>query len=940
MPFTVMPTPQERIEEGLRTGSPVTFHDDDDCDVSAKWLADLLSGRTGPAARHHRGLTIEGAYINGPTDTASIDWSHDTFITRFLLRECTFSGQVEGKSLRVKSDASFERCTLQSLDLSNGRFDGDLNLAGANLLGGEAGVAVTPTLNLKGFTTAGSLRLTGISVEGEACINAADISGHLDLADAKLHNPQGFALDGDSVKISKGGYFSSSTLEGTVSLIGSEIGYQLVFSGAKLSRPAGDVLLCSGKIAPVFLDGIEAEGTVDFVGIEIDGPLILSGAKLHQPGGNALIAANARINGSLFLQEGFEAEGTVSFDCADIQGGFYLSGAKIHQAGGVALAATNVKLTKDALLTDGFEAEGTISFAGTEIGGQLNLSEAKLHQPGGDALIAANARINGNALLLNGFEAEGTVSFDDAEIGGGLFLTGAQLHAPGGIPLSATNTKVTDVRAAGGFAAEGMVNFYGAEISGGLYLTGAKLHEPDGIALFAADSQIMRGAVLDDVEAQGTINFQFAEIRGIVSLSGAKLHQPGGLAIAANNARITDTAYLYPDFEADGTVSFDGAEIGGRLVLAGAKLRQPGGDALSADNARIAQTTVLDEVETEGTVNLAEATIGGGLGLSSARLQQPEGNALFARTLRVDGDMQCEETAFAGVLNVSQMSVSGSFTVSGCTLDSDFVADAMDVKGAFVLTQSPRAPAGKVSLRKARVGQLDDDPASWPVAAEPKDPPSLDLTGFVYEQFGETGVEEWSSRQRLDWLRVQTQREYAPQPYLQLAEVYRQDGRDKERRKVLIAKQDDLRRYGILSPQDKLWNVLLRYLTGHGHEAWRAAIAIVILYCLSVGLIWQVKVHDGFIPVGTTADQVVSVEHHFVLPSNTCTKYYPCISIAIYPIDAALPVLNLHQSDYWAFNAHNTWGDRGRIFFTIFTLLGWIFTSFLVAALAGLIRSD
>ena len=167
----------------------------------------------------------------------------------------------------------------------------------------------------------------------------------------------------------------------------------------------------------------------------------------------------------------------------------------------------------------------------------------------------------------------------------------------------------------------------------------------------------------------------------------------------------------------------------------------------------------------------------------------------------------------------------------------------------------------------------------------------------------------WTWRQRLTWVRAQTEHEYAPQPYLQLAEVYGQDGKDKERRSVLIAKQDDLRRYGVLRPA-KLWNLTVRALTGYGHEAWRAAICIVLcLLVIAIGLIWQVKTHDGFVPVGTTADQVISPRNHFVLPSSTCTNYYPCISVAIYPIDARISRVEPPPGGLLGVQAHTRAGD-------------------------------
>jgi hypothetical protein len=86
----------------------------------------------------------------------------------------------------------------------------------------------------------------------------------------------------------------------------------------------------------------------------------------------------------------------------------------------------------------------------------------------------------------------------------------------------------------------------------------------------------------------------------------------------------------------------------------------------------------------------------------------------------------------------------------------------------------------------AQVGALVDEPASWPSTAV--------LDGFVYDAlYDDEEGRPVSAHQRLNWL-TRDPGGYSPQPYEQLAAVYRRAGRDQDARTVAIAKQRARRR--------------------------------------------------------------------------------------------------------------------------------------------------
>ena len=107
-----------------------------------------------------------------------------------------------------------------------------------------------------------------------------------------------------------------------------------------------------------------------------------------------------------------------------------------------------------------------------------------------------------------------------------------------------------------------------------------------------------------------------------------------------------------------------------------------------------------------------------------------------------------------------------------------------------------------------------------------------------------------------------------------------------------------------------------------------------------MGLTTQVRNHQGFVATGITASFVATSHGDASAMATNCTPYYPCNSSWLFPVDAAIPVINLHQSDFWWFNSSNAWGNYGKIIFDLLTVMGWGFTSLLIAASAGMIKQN
>jgi hypothetical protein len=164
----------------------------------------------------------------------------------------------------------------------------------------------------------------------------------------------------------------------------------------------------------------------------------------------------------------------------------------------------------------------------------------------------------------------------------------------------------------------------------------------------------------------------------------------------------------------------------------------------------------------------------------------------------------------------------------------------------------------------------------------------------------------------LDWL-ARNPDGYSPQPYEQLAAVYRSAGRDQDARTVGIAKQRARRR--TLGPAGRLWSLLLDRLVGYGYRTWLAGVWLAVFWLAG----WAAfdRAHD-----------------HQKLVLAKPGEAHPSFHGAVYSLDTLLPVVDLHQQDVWIPHGWVQWWAWASI------LAGWVLTTAVVAALTGLLKRD
>lgn len=385
-----------------------------------------------------------------------------------------------------------------------------------------------------------------------------------------------------------------------------------------------------------------------------------------------------------------------------------------------------------------------------------------------------------------------------------------------------------------------------------------------------------------------------------------------------------------------------GADITGRLSCHGAKLTGPDndGDALVGDRMKVGGNVFLGGLTAAGAVRLPGADITGQLNCSGAKLtgQNNGGNALSADVMRV-GESVFLDRGFtaAGAIRLPSARVGGSVQLGPAALAGSGQV-ALDAAGAQVTGSLVWAPTsqvfGQVSLEGASVGRLVDDwghsrPGGfWPTGGR------LRLDGFTYGGFG--GDQQATVGQRLEWIRSQypssSQKSvyFATQPYEQLAKVYGQAGKDSDARKVAIARRVDLRRYGSLTWYRKAGNWFMDKTIKFGYQTWRGAVGLAVVFVAFLVMALFAQHHHAIVPV---SDLVAGV--HPPPVATRCAPSYPCFYPFGYAVDVVIPVINVHQADFWGLNG---WGWVVGSWAA--TVLGWAAVTLLVVGYTGLVRQQ
>ncbi len=339
------------------------------------------------------------------------------------------------------------------------------------------------------------------------------------------------------------------------------------------------------------------------------------------------------------------------------------------------------------------------------------------------------------------------------------------------------------------------------------------------------------------------------------------------------------------------------------------------------------------------------AEIGGNLEANGGNFVGDEPLSVVDATVKGDALFH-EDFATGGVVDFRLARIGRSLSFNHARFtgknDNGLNAERATIGGTIYWVDIQTTAKTQLDLADAHAMALWDDERSWPA------PGNLSLDGFVYGEFsGGPG----DSADRLDWLRRQPlAMQKQPQPYRQLAEVMRAAGRPEGAINVEIAHQDVLRKLDNLGFGDRLWRLTIDATIGYGYRPLRAVWWILLFVLIGTCLFrWGYRAR---LITPTEAEA-----YELFVRTGEPPPHYPPFNSFVYSLENFLPVVELHQGEYWRPNPRHTprRGAKGdehtgtidrflapmlRWYLWLHILAGWTITPLLFAGLAGLLRND
>ncbi|MBB5960536.1 hypothetical protein FHS29_007164 [Saccharothrix tamanrassetensis] len=678
--------------------------------------------------------------------------------------------------------------------------------------------------------------------------------------------------------------------------------------------PGAALRLVGAHVVGLFaLEGVRVEHVVDFLDCTFEQPPDLRMARLvglrmrgcKVPG---LWGRNLRVGSDLVLEAGFTSDGVVDLTDATVDGTFRLAGAVLRSKGDHALLAARIRLS-GSLQAVALRAGGEVRLRGANIGGSVHLGGARLVNPGENALDASGVTIAGNLFCdAEGgrFTAEGRILLDGARVNGNVVFSGARLRAsvvdrpvlviPRGTADEAASLVADRIRVEGnvelddGFTSGGTVRLPNAEIGGYLRLSGAAIGRQDVV------DELKAGEVVDRIPV--ALHADGIQVRGDLEARGAV---NGGFR--GGGAR--ESA-----LRAYGQVRLVDAHVRGSASLSGVQLHGPGIDVLFADRLRVGGTLFLRDLRAKGSLRLQNAEIGSTLDCSGAILsmprRRPDGTvkpSLDARVASVGKDLLCSHgfTAVGGVrIRLAEVGKMATFTgarLGGPGSDIALNAYGLTVRQLVLRLSEDSTPVGRVVLRRVSATAVLDGPGLWAATG------GVDVEDFTFGSISSTPHVD--VRTRLRWLR-EVQPDFAPGPYEQLANVYRDGGEEELAQHVQLEKQH--RRYSELGRAGRVWGFLQRWTVGYGYRPW-LAIAWLMAFWL-VGTLWF---------LGHEMPRLNDDES-------------PSWNPWLLAMDLLIPIVDLGQDGKWKFSGASQWISSSLI------AVGWILASTAAAGAARVLK--
>ena len=344
---------------------------------------------------------------------------------------------------------------------------------------------------------------------------------------------------------------------------------------------------------------------------------------------------------------------------------------------------------------------------------------------------------------------------------------------------------------------------------------------------------------------------------------------------------------------------------------------------------------------TYGQVLFNHAAINGSVNFSSARVQSDEPPAISAVEAAIGGDAVFHQGfSTSGIIDFRLAKVGQALSFNHARFfgdqDNGLNAERAVIQGTLYWVALTLTSRTQLDLEDARAKELWDDESSWPAMG------NLLLNGFEYGAFGAESPA--NAEIRLRWLARQPHG-YRPQPYAELAKALVTSGEGEDAITVEIAQRVNQRREGGLSWSSRAWNAMLQATIGYGFLPLRA-----LWWILAFVVLGTVLFQWGYLERVVSPTEEAAYESF--VHSGTTPPHYPRFNAFVYSLENFLPLVELHQGEYWRPNpfagaaddspagsaGHRYSGAFLRWYLWIHILAGWILTPLMAAGLSGLIH--
>ena len=520
------------------------------------------------------------------------------------------------------------------------------------------------------------------------------------------------------------------------------------------------------------------------------------------------------------------------------------------------------------------EASSHITYFGLQIGsakiiGRLELSFAEMEYP----------LLLGSCSLPNGID----ISYARVNL---LGLSGSHIASEGDPDNVAFLGDGLVVKGSlffrAGAEVRGKTKLVGAEIGGQLTCRGSSFINRSDVA-FSADQIIVKGSVLLDEGANfyGMTRLLGATIGGELNCIGGSFINSPNIAFGAENMIVKGNVLFRDGAKFEGETRLGGAKIDGNLECKGSSFINPCQIAFNGDRMIVRGSIFLsDKARIEGETRLCGAQIGSQLALDKSVFLNVGKTALNLQGVRVSGTVLLNEIS--------------------------------DIKG-------------NIDFTDASVNTLKDDAQYW------KSENKMLINGFTYERI-ECDEKLLKAKERIKWLSLQPDDKFRPQAYDQLAKVFRKMGRERDARKISIAKEKDkwkhLRRF-------KRWcGFLFGLFLGYGYKPWRALTTVAIILILVGCFEFNNANRNGL--MAPTKFSNLGPAKTFEYSAEEIS--YPPFNAYVYSIDAFLPIVDLHQESSWLPKYDKAGVSWVWWYLWFHIVMGWILTTMIAAAITGLMR--